>query len=77
MVKSQTSIKVSPFDEATIKKLDRLRRVSGEVLPRFSFALADGVRWMPLKAMRLFEAALSAANDEAKQLLGQTMGDDI
>lgn len=77
MVKSQTSIKVSPFDEATIKKIDRLRRVSGEVLPRFSFALADGVRWMPLKAMPLFEAALSAANEEAKQLLGQTMGDDI
>ncbi len=77
MVKAQTSIKVSPFDEATIKKLDRLRRVSGEVLPRFSFALADGVRWMPLKAMPLFEAALSITNDEAKQLLGQTMGDDI
>lgn len=77
MVKSQTSIKVSPFDEVTIKKIDRLRRVSGEVLPRFSFALADGVRWMPQKAMPLFEAALSVANDEAKQLLGQTMGDDI
>ena len=77
MVKSQTSIKVSPFDEVTIKKIDRLRRVSGEVLPRFSFSLADGVRWMPQKAMPLFEAALSAANDEAKQLLGQTMGDGI
>lgn len=77
MVKSQTSIKVSPFDEATIKKIDRLRRVSGEVLPRFSFSLADGVRWMPKKAMPLFEAALSVANDEAKQLLGQAMGDDI
>lgn len=77
MVKSQTSIKVSPFDELTIKKIDRLRRVSGEVLPRFSFALADGVRWMPQKAMPLFEAALSVANEEAKQLLGQTMGGDI
>ena len=77
MVKSQTSIKVSPFDEVTIKKIDRLRRVSGEVLPRFSFALADGVRWMPQKAMPLFEAALTAANDEAKELLGQTMGNDI
>lgn len=77
MVKAQTSIKVSPFDEAMTKKIDRLRRVSGEVLPRFSFALADGVRWMPQKAMPLFEAALSAANDEAKQLLGQAIGDDI
>ena len=77
MVKAQTSIKVSPFDEATTKKIDRLRRVSGEVLPHFSFALADGVRWMPQKAMPLFEAALTEANDEAKQLLGQVVGDDI
>lgn len=77
MVKAQTSIKVAPFDEPTLKKIDRLRRVSGELLPRYSFALADGVRWMPKKAIPLFEAALTAANDDAKKLLGQTMGDDI
>jgi hypothetical protein len=77
MVKSQTSIKVAPFNEVVLRKIDRLRRVSGEVLPRFSFALADGVRWMPQKAIPLFEAALSAANGEAKQLLGQTIGEDI
>ena len=76
-VKTQTSIKVSPFDDATLKKIDRLRRVSGDLLPRFSFALADGVRWMPKKVMPLFEAALTVANEEAKQLLGQTLGDDI
>ena len=45
MVRAQTSIKVAPFDESTLKKIDRLRRVSGELLPRYSFALADGVRW--------------------------------
>jgi hypothetical protein len=77
MVKAQTSFKVAPFDEATLKKIDRLRRVSGELLPRYSFALADGVRWMPKQAIPLFEAALTAANDDAKKLLGQTMGDDI
>lgn len=77
MVKAQTSIKVAPFDELTLKKIDRLRRVSGELLPRYSFSLADGVRWMPKKAIPHFEAALTIANNEAKQLLGQTMGDDI
>lgn len=77
MVKAQTSIKVAPFDESTLKKIDRLRRVSGELLPRYSFALADGVRWMPKQAIPLFEAALTAANDDAKKLLGQTIGDDI
>ena len=77
MVRAQTSIKVAPFDEATIKKIDRLRRVSGELLPRYSFALADGVRWMPKKAIPLFEAALTAANEDAKKLLGETMGDAV
>lgn len=77
MVKAQTSIKVAPFDESTIKKIDRLRRVSGELLPRYSFALADGVRWMPKQAIPLFEAALTVANEDAKKLLAETMGEDI
>jgi len=77
MVRAQTSIKVAPFDEATLKKIDRLRRVSGELLPRYSFALADGVRWMPKQAIPLFETALKAANEDAKKLLGETMGDGI
>ncbi|MBO3274099.1 hypothetical protein [Pseudomonas schmalbachii] len=77
MVRAQTSIKVAPFDEATLKKIDRLRRVSGELLPHYSFALADGVRWIPKQAIPLFEAALTAANEDAKKILGQTIGDDI
>lgn len=77
MVKAQTSIKVAPFDKPTLKKIDRLRRVSGELLPRYSFALADGVRWMPKQAIPLFEQALTAANGDAKKLLGVAMGDDV
>jgi hypothetical protein len=77
MVKAQTSIKVAPFDESTLKKIDRLRRVSGELLPRYSFALPDGVRWIPKQAIPLFEEALTAANDDAKKLLGETMGEDV
>lgn len=77
MVRAQTSIKVAPFDEYTLKKIDRLRRVSGELLPRYSFALADGVRWMPKAAISLFEEALTTANEDAKKLLGDTIGDDV
>jgi hypothetical protein len=77
MVTAQTSIKVAPFDEATLRKIDRLRRVSGELLPSYSFALADGVRWMPKQAIPLFEAALTAANEDAKKLLGEAVGSDI
>jgi len=77
VVKAQTSMKVSPFDENTIKKIDRLRRVSAELLPRYSFGLADGVRWIPTHSIRLFEAALNAANHDAKTLLGDVIGGDI
>lgn len=77
MVRAQTSIKVAPFDEKTLKKIDRLRRVSGELLPRYSFSLADGVRWIPRAAISLFEAALTAANDDAKKILGATVGDSV
>lgn len=75
MVSARISIKVSPFDEAMLKKIDRLRKVSGELLPRHSFALADGVRLIPKEAIPLFEAALAKANESAKQLLGTTIGD--
>jgi hypothetical protein len=77
MVRAQTSFKVAPFDESMLKKIDRLRRVSGELLPRYSFSLADGVRWIPKKAIPFFEAALAAANADAKELLGATIGDSV
>jgi hypothetical protein len=77
MVKAQTSIKVSPFDESTLRKIKQLRRVSGDLLPRFSFALADGVRWMPKKVIPFFEAALTKANSEATALLGKTISGNV
>ena len=77
MVRAQTSIKVAPFDDLTLRKIDRLRKVSGELLPRYSFALADGVRWIPMKAIPLFEAALTAANEDARKLLGEIVGTDL
>ena len=51
--------------------------MSGELLPRYSFALADGVRWIPRQAIPLFEAALTAANEDAKKLLGATVGASV
>lgn len=77
MVRAQTSIKVAPFDESTLKKIDRLRRVTGELLPRYSFGLADGVRWIPRQAIPLFEAAMTVANEGAKELLGATVGESV
>jgi hypothetical protein len=77
VVRSQTSFKVSPFDEAVLKRIEKLRTATGDLLPHYSFALSDGVRWMPKKAMPLFEAALSTANEEIKSELGREVGEDL
>ena len=77
MVRAQTSIKVAPFDASMLKTINRLRRVSGELLPRYSFALADGVRWIPQQAIPLFEAALTAADEDARALLNITVGESV
>lgn len=77
MVSSRTSFKVAPFDETILKKIDRLRRASGDLLPHYSYALADGMRWIPRTAIPLFEAALTEANDEARKLLNATVGDNL
>jgi hypothetical protein len=77
MVSSRTSFKVSPFDEATLKKIDRLRCASGDLLLRYAFALADGMRWIPKAAIPLFEAALTAANNAARELLLGVVGEDL
>jgi hypothetical protein len=77
MVSSRTSFKVAPFDETILKKIDRLRRASGDLLPYYSYALADGMRWIPRTAIPLFEAALTEANDEARKLLNATVGDNL
>lgn len=77
-VSSKTSFKVAPFDDdTTLKRIDRLRRASGDLLPNYTYALADGVRWIPKAAVPLFEAALTKANDEARSLLGATVGDNL
>lgn len=77
MVRARTSIKVAPFDEATLRKIDRLRRAPGELLPRFSFSLSDGMRWIPKKAIPLFEDALALANEDAKKFFRESVGNNV
>lgn len=77
MVKAQTSIKVAPFDEPTLKKIQKLIAVSSEVLPSYTFSLANGVRWIPKKAIPLFESALTVANNDAKKLLSVTVDGSV
>ncbi|MGB9921128.1 MAG: hypothetical protein ACPLPT_10500 [Moorellales bacterium] len=61
--------RVSLFGEATRRRLETLRKKTHHLLSKFSYALADGQRWMPNSAWNLFETALDNANTEALQEL--------
>lgn len=68
-LRRSTTLKVSPFEEATLRTLNAARGKPAELLPRFSFALADAHRWMPVAARPLFEAGLSQATAAWERLL--------
>lgn len=65
--------RVSLFDEVTLRRLETLRKRTHDLLSKFSYALADGQRWMPNSAWRLFESALESANEEAWQQLSSAV----
>lgn len=73
-ISAQTSFKVSPFDGALLQQIERLRKISSELLPHYSYRLASGVRWIPIQAIGLFEAELTRLNDDIKQRITAQVG---
>ena len=73
----KTLFRVSPFDDETLQALDLLRRKPGELLPRFTLPLANGVRWMPTRARSLFEEKLAAAKTAWTSRVALQIGADV
>jgi hypothetical protein len=73
-VSRQVSYRISPFDGQTLKKLDRLRSRSGDALPKFTFPLGDGVRWMPTKAKELFAEEMKHADETGRKQFEEICG---
>ena len=63
------SFRASVIDEATLKSIDKHRKGLRTLLNRFSFALADNMRWIPHAARELFEAEMARLNTEGQQLI--------
>ena len=66
-VKRRVGYRISAFDETTLRELDRLRSKPAELLPKFSYPLSEGVRWMPLAARPLFEAEMRRADQAGRE----------
>ncbi len=77
VVSTRTSIKISPFDDETLKAINKLMSAASDLLPDYSYSIAKGVRWIPKAAIPMFEATIAGANERAKAALGSVVGDDV
>ena len=74
-VKRTVSLRVSVIDKKTLREIEACRQGLRTLLTKFSFGLADNMRWMPDAARPLFEAELSRTNEAGQKLIsGLTCG---
>lgn len=66
-------MRVSIIDKKDLKEIERRRQGLRILLTKFTFGLADNMRWMPASVRELFEAELQRLNDEGKTLLANLL----
>lgn len=70
-------IRVSVIDENTLKEIDKRRQGLRTLLTKFTFGLADNMRWMPTAARNLFESELKRINEEGQKLISDLLKGDV
>jgi hypothetical protein len=73
----KVSMRVSVIDEKTLKEIEKRRQGLRTLLTKFTFALADNVRWMPATARELFESELKRVNAEGKELISNLLKGNV
>jgi hypothetical protein len=76
-VTRKVSMRVSIIDERTLKEIDKRRQGLRVLLTKFTFGLADNIRWMPIMARKLFESEVNRVNEEGQKLISNLLGGDI
>jgi hypothetical protein len=69
-------MRVSIIDETTLKEINKRRGALRPLLNRFTFGLADNIRWMPSKVQALFESELERVNSEGQRLISDLLKGD-
>jgi hypothetical protein len=76
-VTRKVSMRVSIINEKTLKEIDKRRQSIRTMLTKFSYRLADNVRWMPSAARALFESELERVNKEGQTLISDLLKGDV
>lgn len=76
-VTRKVSMRVSLIDDKTLKEIEKRRQGLRTLLTKFTFGLADNMRWIPDTACTLFEAELKRINEEGQKLISDLLKGDI
>jgi len=76
-VTRKVSMRISIIDEGMLKEIEKRRQSLRMLLNRFSFGLADNMRWMPLAARALFEKEMTRINEEGQKLIADLLQGDV
>jgi hypothetical protein len=73
----RVSMRISVIDESTSRAIEKRRKALRGLLDRFTFSLADGVRWMPRTARPIFELEAARVESEGRSLVDALVKDGI
>lgn len=76
-VTRKVNMRVSVIDDKTLKAIETCRSALRTLLTKFTFGLADNMRWMPNPARKLFEAELARVNEEGLKLIADLLKGDV
>ncbi len=76
-VKRKVEMRVSIIDDKTLREIENRRKAPRTLLNKFSFKLADNIRWMPHPARALFESEVERINREGQNLITDLLKGDV
>lgn len=76
-VTRKVSMRVSIIDEKRLKEINKLREGVRDMISRFTFALAENMRWIPHTAREELERALQRMSSEGTQLIALLLKDGV
>lgn len=76
IITRKLSMRVSIIDEKTLNGIDKYRKKMRDLLNRFSFPLADNMRWLPYTAKELFENEIARINEDGQKLINSFLKGD-
>ncbi len=76
-LQAKLNMRVSPFDEHDLRRVEKVRSSLRETLTRFTYRMADNIRWMPESATALFQAEVARLELEGHAVIDQLIPGDI